>query len=234
MKVKLRKPISWFGPYQLADALCFWTKKEKDEIGMDREPDWVYDFGTWLAGEKNDTWLTKFLQWYDKVRRKFPWNQDVIVIDYWDTWSMDYSLSPIILPMLKQLKATTHGAPNVDDDDVPEELKSTTAPPKENKYDTDGNHFKRWDYVLDEMIFAFECKVDDSWQDQFRSGEIDHTWIPIDKDGKEVPKGEHTYYQMGQGPKHTYKCDYDGMEKVQKRISNGFRLFGKYYEGLWD
>ena len=23
-------------------------------------------------------------------------------------------------------------------------------------------------------------------------------------------------------------------EKVQKRITNGFRLFGKYYRGLWD
>ena len=22
--------------------------------------------------------------------------------------------------------------------------------------------------------------------------------------------------------------------EYQKRISNGFRLFGKYYEGLWD
>ena len=54
------------------------------------------------------------------------------------------------------------------------------------------------------------------------------------KDGKEVPKGQHTHYQMGEGPKHTYKCDYEGMEKMQKRITNGFRLFGKYYEGLWD
>jgi hypothetical protein len=41
-------------------------------------------------------------------------------------------------------------------------------------------------------------------------------------------------YQMADGPNHTYKCDYDGMKVVQERITNGFRLFGKYYEGLWD
>jgi hypothetical protein len=28
--------------------------------------------------------------------------------------------------------------------------------------------------------------------------------------------------------------DEAGMEKHQKRVANGFRLFGKYYESLWD
>jgi hypothetical protein len=84
------------------------------------------------------------------------------------------------------------------------------------------------------MIFAFECKLDDSWEDQFRSGHIDMQWIPVDAEGNEVPKGEHKYYQMNRGPKDTYQCDYEGMKVVQQRISNGFRLFGKYYECLWD
>jgi hypothetical protein len=26
----------------------------------------------------------------------------------------------------------------------------------------------------------------------------------------------------------------EGMQRVQERITNGFRLFGKYYENLWD
>jgi hypothetical protein len=67
-----------------------------------------------------------------------------------------------------------HGAPFVDDEDVPDHLKSTAAPAKENEWDTDANHFARWDWVLDEMIFAFECKTDDSWEEAFRSGEHDH------------------------------------------------------------
>ena len=29
-------------------------------------------------------------------------------------------------------------------------------------------------------------------------------------------------------------CDWEGRKKVEERINNGFRLFGKYYQGLWD
>ena len=39
---------------------------------------------------------------------------------------------------------------------------------------------------------------------------------------------------MVDGANHTYQCDYDGMNKVYDRMDNGFRLFGKYYRGLWD
>jgi hypothetical protein len=188
-------------------------------------PEWVEKWSDRL------TPISKAIQWvWDKIDRKI----DYVKIDKWDTWSMDHTLSYIILPMLKQLKDTKHGAPFVDDEDVPEELKSTSAPPKQNEYDTDDNHFKRWDYVLDEMIFAFEHKVDDSWENTYCSGDFDTLWVPVDKDGNEVAKGEHKFYQMKDGPKHTYKCDYDGMEIVHNRMKNGFRLFGKYYQGLWD
>ena len=246
MKVYINKyKDHWISPYTMLDYIFFWkdwskcsrTWKLEDSLNDDIEvtkggksryierPDWVDKWSDRLSP------ISVAIQWiWDKIDRKI----DYVKIDRWDTWSMDHTLSYIILPMLKQLQATKHGSCLVDDEDVPDELKSTSAPPKENEWDTDDNTHKRWDWVLNEMIFAFECKVDDSWQDKFRSGEIDHTWIPIDKDGNEVPKGEHTHYQMGQGPNHTYKCDYDAIEKVQKRISNGFRLFGKYYEGLWD
>ena len=39
---------------------------------------------------------------------------------------------------------------------------------------------------------------------------------------------------MKEGPNHTYQCDYDGINAIRERMKNGFRLFGKYYEGLWD
>ena len=204
----------WYSPYKICEKICFWR-----EIGYD-EP-WVVRVNKVL--EPIMTLRMKFLELV------FP-RIEYVKIDRWDTWSMDHTLAYIILPMLKQLKATTHGAPNVDDDDVPEELKSTTAPPKENEYDTDGNHFKRWDWVLDEMIFAFEHKVDDSWEEEFRSGkhDIKHEPCAWDENGKP------TMYQMVRGPNDTYKCDYDGIAKVHDRMKNGFRLFGKYYEGLWD
>jgi hypothetical protein len=147
---------------------------------------------------------------------------------------MDSTLSPIILPMLRQLQATKHGSPFVDDEDVPDELKSTSAPPKENEWDTDANHHARWEWAMAEMIFAFECKVDDSWEEEFRSGNIDLLWVPVDRDGNEVPRGEHKFSEMRRGPNDTYKCDYEGMRVVEARIQNGFRLFGKYYQALWD
>ena len=230
----------WISPYTVIDYMFFWTEWSKcsrwtTEQALEdhsREVSQYVEHPEWV-----DRWadrlepISRAIQWVlDRVHPRVQY----VKIDRWDTWSMDHTLAPIILPMLKQLQATKHGAPNVDDEDVPEHLRSTAAPAKENEWDTDDNHFKRWDWALDEMIFAFTCKVDDSWEDEFREGEMDHSWVPVDKDGNEVPKGEHKYYRMKEGPNHTYKCDYEGMERVQKRISNGFRLFGKYYEALWD
>lgn len=86
-----------------------------------------------------------------------------IKIDPWDSWSVDYTLALIIVPLLKQLKDTTHGAPNTDDSDVPEDLKSTSAPEKENEWDVDDNWFKRWDWIIDEMIWAFEAIIKDDY-----------------------------------------------------------------------
>jgi hypothetical protein len=231
MKVKIGKYKNWIGPYQIAEALCFWAKKEKCEYGLEHTAEWVHNFGTWLAGGKNkDSLLQKACIWVESKRKRTI----KVHIDRWDTWSMDHTLAYIILPMLKQLKETKHGAPFVDDEDVPEELRSTNAEPKEYEHDTDSNHFLRWDWVLDEMIFAFECKIDDSWEDEFRTGVMDTIWLPVDLEGNVVPEEDAKHYQMGEGPNHTYECDYEGMKVVQDRITNGFRLFGKYYQGLWD
>tara|TARA_R110000787_G_scaffold41899_2_gene103111 strand:+ start:547 stop:933 length:387 start_codon:yes stop_codon:yes gene_type:complete len=86
-----------------------------------------------------------------------------VQIDKQDTWSMDYTLAHVILPMLIQLKETKHGSPFTDDADVPEELHSTVDGPKKNKWDTDSNFHKRWDWIMDEMIWAFTEKCKDHW-----------------------------------------------------------------------
>ncbi len=238
MRVRIGPYKSWFGPYQLAEMLCFWAKKVPDEFGMMSNPDWVHRFGEFLAygsirpepapgdisdlfdDDRKPTWLNRFLTWiYSKQSRTIK-----VKIDRWDTWSMDDTLAHIILPMLRQLNETKHGAPFVDDEDVPEELKSTSAPPKENDYDLDDNHFLRWDWVLGEMIFAFESKLDDSWQDQFHSGKMDIRFKKLENGNSEMIRGEND----------TSETDWDGMKVYQARISNGFRLFGRYYEALWD
>jgi hypothetical protein len=246
MKIYLSKPRDhWISPYTMLDYMFFWTDWSKcsRDKSLQRTLD---DIEAVKSGGKSSyvehpEWVEKASDYLVPVSRAIAWVLDrvhpeikIIKIDRWDTWSMDHTLSPIILPMLKQLKEAKHGAPFVDDEDVPEHLRSTSAPAKENEWDTDENHFKRWDWAMDEMIFAFECKVDDSWEDAFRSGEHDILWVPVDAAGNEVPKGEHKYYQMKDGPKNTYKCDYDAMKVVETRIQNGFRLFGKYYQALWD
>ncbi len=137
-----------------------------------------------------------------------------IEIESFDTWSMDSTLALIIHPMLVQLKDTTHGAPCVDDIDVPEELRSTNAPPKENDYDTDAYWFDRWDWVLDEMIWSFNEKNKDDWKNDF--------YGPYTESEDDTSFGDFEW------------IDDEGMKSHQARISNGFRLFGKYYENLWD
>lgn len=237
MKIYIGKPrYHWISPYTMLDYAFFWTDWSKcardnrirsleEEHKYVERPDWCERWSDRLVP------ISRAINWIlDRVHPEI----NLVKIDYWDTWSMDHTLSPIILPMLRQLKEKKHGAPFVDDEDVPDELKSTAAPAKENEWDTDDNHFKRWDWAMSEMIFAFECKVDDSWQDAFREGEMDILWVPVDIDGNEVPKGEHKHYQMKDGPKNTYKCDYEGMRVVEARIQNGFRLFGKYFSALWD
>ena len=85
---------------------------------------------------------------------------------------MDSTLAYIVLPMLKQLKARKHGAPQVDDKDVPKELHMTKKEKAAFNKDgsTDDKFFKRWDWVMDEMIFAFDSKVNDGrWEEQFES-----------------------------------------------------------------
>jgi hypothetical protein len=203
--------------------VLFWKKWTDPKFDL-------YDDGN----EHYTDWLVKPMTLVQKFLDIVDPKINYVKIDRWDTWSMDHTLAYIILPMLKQLKKDKHGAPFVDDIDVPEELRSTSAPPKENEWDTDANHFVRWDWVMDEMIFAFECKNDDHADDKFHSGEHDILWIPVDRDGNEVPKGDHKFFQMGKGPKDTYKCDDEGLKVHHDRIKNGFRLFGKYYEGLWD
>lgn len=226
MKIKIGPYRNWIGPYQIADFLCFWAKDVEDEYGIKSKPDWVHDFGSKLA----DTKLADFCQWIeDKKERKVK-----IHIDKYDTWSMDNTLSMIIVPMLKQLQATKHGSPMVDDEDVPEELRSTNAPPvKEWNIGSDNNVHKRWEWVMDEMIWAHERNLID-WESQFHTGEHDRYTVPVDKEGNEVPEDEAEHFEMRKGPNDTSKFDKEGYKIHAERMANGFRLFGKYYQGLWD
>jgi hypothetical protein len=209
----------WISPYTILEKIIFWREIDYDEPMIEKWADRLMPLSS--------AWL-KFMNF---IHPQISY----VKIDRWDSWNMDSTLSPIILPLLKQLHATKHGAPNVDDSDVPEELKSTSAPPKENEWDTDENHFKRFDWVMDEMIWTFEqLQPDNDWEQQYCSGEADYEFVPVDEEGNEVPKGQNKFTELRHGPNHTYEMDWEGRKKHQERINNGLRLFGKYYQALWD
>jgi len=219
MKVYISKYRDhWLSPYTICEKICWWREIDYDEPWVKR--------------------VNKVLEpvmgvWRDFLDFVHP-RIEYVKIDPYDTWSMDSTLSPIILPMLKQLRKDKHGAPSVDDADVPANLRSTTKSAqraKKETWDTDGNHFKRWDWAMDEMIWAFEQLVDDSWEAQYFTGKSDIVWVP----SKELDaKGKPLTYEMKRGPKDTHKWDKKGWTKHNERINNGLRLFGKYFRALWD
>ena len=209
MKIYLSKYRNhWLSPYTILEKVFFWREIDYDEPIIKKLSDRLTPLCI--------AWM-KFL---DFVHPQI----EFVKIDKYDTWNMDSTLSKIILPMLKQLQATTNGAQFVDNEDVPEELKSTNAPAKETEWDIDDNYFKRWDYVIGEMIWAFEQKNSD-WDEQYQSGEHDIGWEKDEKTGMA---------KLKLGSNDTYEIDMEGMKLHQVRITNGFRLFGKYFEGLWD
>jgi hypothetical protein len=204
----------WVSPYRLAERLCFWREIDYDE--------------PWVKALNRVTEPVCYgLQWFlDKIHPRIVY----VKIDPWDTWSMDHTLAEVILPMLKQLKATKHGSPFIDDEDVPVHLQSEGYKKGKRRKkkgvelqahaldmgDEDSTIHDRWDWVLNEEIWAFEQMLDDSkGEDKF----FDHS-----------NSGGLPWSEDYVAP----KCDWDGLKAHQARMQNGFRLFGKYYLAHWD
>lgn len=170
MKVKIVKPRDyWIGPYTFLKKITFGLYYPSDKIADKLEP------------------VSLFIQ---KVC-KFLGPKDKIVIHGHDLWNLDYTLAKIILPSLKFLKANKGGSPWVDDEDVPKEIRSTQDLTPRKTWDTDKFFHGRWNYIIDEMIFAFENILSD-------------------------------------------KSEFDLTKEDQERVREGLKLFGKYYQCLWN
>ena len=229
MKVTIRKYPDWVGPYQVAEKLCFWAKKDGEY------PQCVFDLGDKLAHSRIGGYISNaaesYLQFQNARRVK-------VRIDAYDVWSMDSTLGYIVLPMLKQLKEMKYGSPMIEDEDVPhlpKQGKSSNESRQGDLFDSDEHdqlcwkqYEERWEWVIDEMIFAFESLVGDNedWENKYWSGESDIYWEELN--------GGSGMSEMKLGPNDTRVWDKEGHTKEAERIQNGFRLFGKYYRGLWD
>lgn len=214
MKINIGPYTTWWGPYQIAELLCFWAKG-KDKYGITEYPDWVHNFGERLS----KTWLRNVCEWVEnRKRRKIK-----IQIDKYDTWGVDSTLSLIIAPMLIQLRDTTHGYPA---DFVKDESDWTGQRNFEGEgFEFPDDEFEQWQATLDKMIWAFE-QVNTDWKEQYTTGHIDFYFKPCE-DNPNLSTMEH-------GPDHTYEADYDAMRRHEAKMQEGFDLFAKYFRGLWD
>lgn len=88
--------------------------------------------------------------------KKQPQRKIKVEVHDHDVWSADYTLALIIAPVLRKLQEIKHGSPHVDDEDVPENLRASSAPPPAKEGWSDDNWHLRWNWVLAEMVFAFE------------------------------------------------------------------------------
>lgn len=195
----MNKPrYNWVSPYTVKEKFFFW-KKGYD--AHETEPPVL---------------LTKACECWYNIANFFNRKINYVKIDKWDTWSMDTTLSPIILPMLKQLRETKHGSPFIEDADVPEELRDAKVKRKKGvkkgpiigssdvhmiNEDDEALIHKRWNWVLDQMIWSFEelCKEDP----------------------------DYVYFVDGNWNKEAYMTYHD-------KVQVGLTLFGKYYRCLWD
>lgn len=140
MKVKIVKPREyWISPYTFLKKITFNVYHPSDKIIDKLEP------------------VSLLIQ---KVC-KFLGPKDKIVIHGHDLWNLDHTLAKIILPSLKFLKDNKGGSPWVDDEDVPEEIRSTQDSTPRNAWDIDEFFHDRWNYIIEEMIFAFESILSD-------------------------------------------------------------------------
>ena len=217
MKVYINKyKYHWISPHTIIDYIFFWTPWSKCNRSKEfiENTKWI-DTPAW-AEKSADFFvpISRAIQWvWDRLDRKI----DYVKIDRWDYWSADHTLSLIIAPLLKEMREHKQSYGWIDDADVPEHLRSTAPGARDgcNEWDWDHNAEARYNWVLDEMIWAFDVKNDDDAESQF----YDHTESEKEPDlNKSLKK---------------LKVDRVGLKAFEDRKTNGFRLFGKYFESLW-
>lgn len=183
MKVYIGPYTRWIGPYQIAKLIRF--------IGFNEDKQ--FEFGEWLA----KTFVSDLCEWIDSKKKKTV----KVRIDNYDTWNADHTLALIIVPLLKKLRETKMGSAIVQDEDLPDHLKVGDV---DLMSLSDTQYIDRWNWILDEMIWAFESYIEDNsfdlWEGFDYSNPVHIAW-------------NNAFYE---------------------RQRRGVILFGKYYGSLWD
>lgn len=160
-----------------------------------------------------------------------------VKIDRYDTWSFDHTLANIIYPALLQLKATKQGVPSKVVNDVggedwdPQESFDFY---KETHNEAWNEAAKKWDEILDKMIWAFHQLTID-YDEKYHHGKGEYDFVETDKmfPNPVTGKMEKTFQMVDKNPDdHWY--DVEGHQLHEERMQEGFELFGKYFRNLWD
>lgn len=130
----------WLSPYTIIKTVIFWREVKFREPLLER----VYPI---LAPV-----CSLMLKVLDFIHPQVTY----VKIDAWDVWSMDSTLAPIIVGMLKKLREDNFGAAYIDDKDLPIQLRG-------NVYD----HSHAWRWVLTEIIWAFQQYIEEDWEEQY-------------------------------------------------------------------
>ena len=225
------------GPYT-SDLIPVWRWESKyermrgeDNIHLEEEDYTWYDKIVMRCFAKIYKLAFPINQWSNKRKRKVK-----VHVDSYDVWGADHTLAMIIAPTLKKLKEHKHGYPHVDNEDVPEELRFSKDDKEKLEHDgtVDAKHEARWEWVLDEMIWAFEQHADpNDGEDQFHhnSDQLEMVFTPLEDGSK---RSSLTMNYQKDPNKPAYWVDEEGKKKHHERKANGVRLFAKYYEALWD
>lgn len=194
--------VFWFLSEQKREQIGDWLYYKDPPV--ERHPGEIYSL---LDRSRRRTRLARIFFWvsdaFSKTRISY------VKIDRWDTWSMDYTLAKIILPMLLHYKEHQYGHPyGIDEPECPEDLTKDA---------------EKWAFIIDEMIFAFSCILDDEWDSEFLK-DLDEPIM--------VQKLENGCSRVIPSRKDT--IDYEGLYAKQARIRRGLLFFGKYYQSLWN
>lgn len=97
----------------------------------------------------------------------------IVHINRRDLWSLDYTLAQVIYPAIVKFKEdNTISIPFVSDEDVPEEMRYEANNVTEFEADNELLE-QRWQYVLNKIIFSFECCRNDITDQMEHRSEID-------------------------------------------------------------
>lgn len=213
MRVKIGPYKSWIGPYQLTG----WIKRIFGEKRYDKFTD--SDFFN-----KFSDFVMPACTYVEKKRKR----SIRIQIDKYDTWSADNTLSHIAVPLLEQLRDKKQGSPIIEDEDLPEYLQSVVRADVDfTSGDQDDLIEARWNWIMNEIIWALTEHRDDTWEEMYYDRNVaDPGKTLAALTGEEI-------FAIIPPARDAANVDFDGRLLHDERIQRGMELFGKYFRSMW-